>query len=107
MRKGGPGQASGPHRRLGARVRSRRADSRGLALLELAVIAPTLFLLVFSSIDLGRVYAFENRVKNMARAGAAWAQFNSGQFDTSGSDACTSPYNLVYQALNETNPPAS
>lgn len=107
MRKGGLGQGPGPHGRLRAAIRSRRRDSRGIALLEFAIIAPTLFLLVFASIDLGRVYALENRVKNMARAGATWAQFNPAQFDTNGADGCTSPYNLVYLVMNEPNPPAS
>jgi Flp pilus assembly protein TadG len=93
--------------RLRQALRSRRASARGIALLEFALVAPGLIYLVFGSIDLGRVYAFENRLKNMARAGAGWAQFNPGQFDTNGADGCTNPYNLVYQALNEPNPPAS
>jgi Flp pilus assembly protein TadG len=105
MKKGGLGP--GPHEGRCAAIHSRRRDSRGVALVEFAIIAPTLFLLVFGSIDLGRVYALENRVKNMARAGATWAQFNSAQFDTNGADGCTNPYNLVYQVLNEPNPPAS
>ena len=107
MKKGGLSQGSGPDERRLAAIPTRRRDSRGVALLEFAVVAPTLFLLVFASIDLGRVYALENRVKNMARAGGAWAQFNPSQFDTNGADACTNPYNLVYQVLNEPNPPAS
>jgi Flp pilus assembly protein TadG len=107
MKKGGSRQGLGLHERRSAAIHSRRRDSRGIALVEFAIIAPTLFLLVFGSIDFGRVYALQTRVKNMARAGAMWAQFNSAQFDTNGSDGCTNPYNLVYQALNEPNPPAS
>jgi Flp pilus assembly protein TadG len=107
MEKGGLGQGSDLRRRLRRSTRSRRRSSRGVALVEFAVVAPALFYLVFGAIDLGRVYAFENRLKNMSRAGAAWAQFNPGQFDTNGADNCTNPYNLVYQTLNEPNPPGS
>ena len=112
MKKGGLSQGSGPDEHHCAapnpgRRDSRRRDSRGVALVEFAIIAPTLFLVVFATIDLGRIYALQSQVKNMARAGASWAQFNSAQFDTNGADGCTNPFNLVYQALNEANPPAS
>lgn len=44
---------------------------------------PFLAILVFGTIDLGRAWALKNRVTNMAREGASFAQFNSGRVSCS------------------------
>ncbi len=45
-------------------------DDRGAAMVEFAIIAPLLFLLVFGVIDFGRVFFLYNNLTNAAREGA-------------------------------------
>lgn len=47
-----------------------RRDSTGAALVEFAIIAPLLFLLIFGIIDFGRVFFLINNLTNAAREGA-------------------------------------
>lgn len=45
---------------------------RGQALVEMALILPMLLLLAFGTIDLGRVFYFQEAITNSARAGARY-----------------------------------
>ena len=45
-----------------------------MALVEFALLLPFLAMLVFATVDVGRVYALQSRLKNASREGAAWAQ---------------------------------
>ncbi|MBI2705981.1 MAG: pilus assembly protein [Actinobacteria bacterium] len=65
-----------------------RGDSGG-AVIELALLLPWLAVLVFGTIDLGRAWALKNRLTNMAREGASYAQFNSGRVNCSSGDDIT------------------
>ena len=53
-----------------------RRDQRGVALVEFALLLPFVALLVFGTIDLGRGFSQQNRLKNAAREGASWAQLH-------------------------------
>jgi hypothetical protein len=79
-------------------------EERGIALVEFALIAPVLILLVFGVVDIGRAYRLENQLKNAARAGATVAQVSPLQFEhgaNAGQDPCADPHNVLYQAQNE------
>jgi Flp pilus assembly protein TadG len=54
---------------------------------EFALLVPFLAMLVFGTLDVGRVYRLQNRLKNAAREGAAYAQFRPREVVTGGS--CT------------------
>lgn len=51
-------------------ARLARSRRRGAAVVEFAIIAPVLFLLVFGMIDLGRAMMVQNLITNAARDGA-------------------------------------
>ncbi|MEY2476277.1 MAG: hypothetical protein QOG87_1592 [Actinomycetota bacterium] len=51
-----------------------RRDQRGVALVEFALMLPFLALLVFGTVDMGRAYSLQNRLRNASREGAAYAQ---------------------------------
>jgi Flp pilus assembly protein TadG len=73
-----------PHGRFGVL----RRDERGTALVEFALIAPLLFLLLFGIIDFGRALNYYNQVTQLAGQGARAAQVNrmpDGTAITSGS----------------------
>ena len=53
---------------------SRRGD-RGAALVELALLLPFLSIVVFGTVDVGRAFSLQNRLTNMAREGAFYAQY--------------------------------
>lgn len=55
------------------RVRPHRRE-RGASIVELALIAPVMVLLVMGFLDLGRSYRMQIRLENAAREGAALAQ---------------------------------
>jgi hypothetical protein len=61
-----------PHGRL----RAFRRDERGTALVEFALIAPLLFLLLFGIIDFGRALNYYNQVTQLAGQGARAAAVN-------------------------------
>lgn len=69
----------------------------GALLVELALSAVVLLLIVFGVIDLGRSYALQNRLANASREGAAIAQFKPGNVNT----GCASGSNVVDRASNE------
>ncbi|MBV8386901.1 MAG: pilus assembly protein, partial [Acidimicrobiia bacterium] len=81
-------------------VGSRRRSERGTALVEFALVLPFLAVLVFGTIDIGRAYQLENRLKNAAREGGRMAQVSPAQVDNSGT-ACADPNNIVYAATHE------
>jgi Flp pilus assembly protein TadG len=85
VRRSRPGRAAAtrpPDRRRG------RGDD-GVALLEFALILPFLATLVFGGIDLGRAFSLQNRLTNMAREGAMYAQFFPARvISASASDNC-------------------
>lgn len=67
-------------------IRGRR-DERGVALVEFALLLPLLALVVFGTIDMGRAYSVQNRLKNASREGAAYAQVKPTRVNcTSGGD---------------------
>jgi len=57
-------------------------SDRGAALLELAFVAPILFLLLFGAVSLGRAYYVDLEVTNAAHAGAEYGLQNPS--DTAG-----------------------
>jgi hypothetical protein len=82
------GPASEQHPRPRGRIRVFRHDERGTALVEFALIAPFLFLLLFGIIDFGRALNYYNQVTQLAGQGARAAQVNrmpDGTAITSGS----------------------
>src|SRR5207302_4290657 len=52
----------------------RRRDESGVALVEFALVLPFVVIIALGTIDLGRAYQLQNRLKNAAREGAAFAQ---------------------------------
>jgi Flp pilus assembly protein TadG len=69
---GRPERRPRPHGRL----RAFRRDQRGTALVEFALIAPLLFLLLFGIIDFGRALNYYNEVTQLAGQGARAAAVN-------------------------------
>lgn len=62
---------------MSTRLRRRVVTSeRGSALVEMAVCLPILLLLLFGSIDFGRVFYTSMELNNAARAGAQYGAFN-------------------------------
>lgn len=66
---------AGPLRRW----RRRRGDDSGVAMIEFALVLPLLAMVVFGIVDLSRAYELQNRLRNSAREGAAFAQYFPGQ----------------------------
>jgi Flp pilus assembly protein TadG len=75
----------------------RCATDGGAIVVELALAALVLFLVVFGVIDLGRAYSLQNRLTNAAREGGAAAQFRPTYVDT----GCNSGNNIVDRASGE------
>jgi Flp pilus assembly protein TadG len=70
------------------RFRAFRRDERGTALVEFALLAPLLFLLLFGIVDFGRALDYYNQVTQLAGQGARAAAVNrmpDGTAITSGS----------------------
>ena len=70
------GQAPAERPRPRGRFRALRRDQRGTALVEFALIAPLLFLLLFGIIDFGRALDYYNQVTQLAGQGARAAAVN-------------------------------
>lgn len=88
--RGGPVKSPAPERlpRPRGRLRALRRDQRGTALVEFALIAPLLFLLLFGIIDFGRALDYYNQVTQLAGQAARAAAVNrnpDGTAITSGS----------------------
>ena len=56
----------------------RVADARGAAMVEFALVAPLLFVVIFGTIDFGRAFHYWNLEQQMANEGARLAAVNSG-----------------------------
>ena len=90
------GPAPGHPRPCGRR-RSFRRDERGTAVVEFALIAPLLFLLLFGIIDFGRALDYYNQVTQLAGQGARAAAVNRNPDGT----AITSGTSLQSQLVNQ------
>jgi Flp pilus assembly protein TadG len=62
--------------------KTRRNGSRGQALVEVAMVAPLFFLMVFGTIDIGRVIWANDVVAGAAREGARYASVHAGYINT-------------------------
>lgn len=90
--------------RSGVAPRGDRARrSRGVALIEFALVFPVLALLVFGTVDLGRAYSMKNRMRNAAREAGIYAQANPTRLVHEAATACADPNNATYRALEELN----
>ena len=67
-----------------------RRDERGVALVEFALLLPFLALLVFGTVDVGRAYSLQNRLKNASREGAAYAQLHPSRVDCGSGESIAS-----------------
>jgi Flp pilus assembly protein TadG len=82
-------------------VRKKR-NQRGTALVEFALVLPFLAILVFGTIDLGRAYQLQNRLKNGAREGGRQAQISPQQVVANAGTGCgANPDNISYAATHE------
>ena len=83
------------------RGRSTAAGERGQSLVEFALMAPVLLLLVLGAVDYGRVYYQDVQVIHAARNGAAYASINppssnqTGNFQQQLEDAAFTDTNLA------------
>src|SRR5262245_43349664 len=55
----------------------RLREERGVAMVEFALVAPLLFLLLFGVLDFGRAFAYWNAEQQMANQGARLAAVNA------------------------------
>jgi Flp pilus assembly protein TadG len=55
----------------------RLSEERGTALVEFALVAPLLFLLLFGMLDFGKAFNYWNDSNHLAAEGARWAVVNS------------------------------
>lgn len=85
-------------------LRGVRRDQRGQALVEFALIAPLLFVLIFGVIDFGRALDYYNQLTQLAGQGARAAAVNRNPDGTATSSA--SPFSIQQQlATNYTAQP--
>lgn len=89
------------HPRPRGRLRAFRREERGTALVEFALIAPFLFLVLFGIIDFGRALNYYNQVTQLAGQGARAAAVNRNPDGT----AITSGSSLQQQLVNRTAQP--
>lgn len=84
-------KVDGPPGRCQARNRRRwRRRSRGQSIVEFALVLPILLLLVFGTVDLGRLVFYQSLINNAVRDGARVAIINGAAATcTSGSCAAT------------------
>jgi Flp pilus assembly protein TadG len=75
-----------------------RDRSRGQALTEVALVAPLFFLMVFGTIDIGRVVWANDVVASAAREGARFASVHAGAID--GEEALATKDQIRAHALN-------
>jgi Flp pilus assembly protein TadG len=74
-----------------------RDGSRGQALTEVAMVAPLFFLMVFGTIDIGRVIWANDVVAGAAREGARYASVHAGHADLT---EVVTPADIRAHALN-------
>lgn len=87
------------HRPKLARPGARRRNSRGQALVEMALIVPVMMVLLLATIDLGRLYYSQITVTNSAREGALEATVHPDRYVAGTCDPVTS--SVVCAAVNE------
>ncbi|HKD93810.1 MAG TPA: TadE/TadG family type IV pilus assembly protein [Gaiellaceae bacterium] len=75
-----------------------RREQRGTALVEFALIAPLLFLLIFGVVDFGRALDYYNQVTQLAGQGARAAAVNRNPDGSALSSA--NPYSIQQQLVN-------
>src|SRR5437588_393281 len=80
-------------------LRALRRDQRGTALVEFALIAPLLFLLIFGIVDFGRALDYYNQLTQLAGQGARAASVNR---NPDGSPLSTSNQFSIQQQLATT-----
>lgn len=80
--------------------RARRQRSRGVAMVEFALVFPLLAVLLLGMVDLGRAYSLQNRLRNAAREGALYLQTHPLQ-QVEGATLCADPDNAEDHALSE------
>jgi Flp pilus assembly protein TadG len=99
FRRGFPVTTPAPERRPRSRGRFRafRRDERGTALVEFALIAPLLFLLLFAILDFGRALDYYNQVTQLAGQGARAAAVNRNPDGTPITSASSLQNQLVQQ----------
>ncbi len=68
-------------------LRALRSDQRGTALVEFALVAPLLFLLLFGIVDFGRALDYYNQMTQLAGQGARAAAVNRNPDGTALSNA--------------------
>lgn len=73
------------HRRRSTAVAARRTD-RGASLVELALVAPAMILIVMGTLDLARGYRMQIQLENAAGQGAAYARISPNDVDCAGND---------------------
>lgn len=71
----------------------------GGAVVEAALLMPFLCVTVFGTIDAGRAFSLKSKLTNMAREGAAFAQFNPTMVVTG--TACNNGKNIRNRAWSE------
>lgn len=75
----------------------RPSPERGSAIVEFAIVLPLLALVVFGTVDLGRVFRLQSRLVNAAREGGAFAQFRPANVNV----GCDGGQNIVDRVLGE------
>jgi Flp pilus assembly protein TadG len=80
-----------------ARLAIRPRREEGQSLVEVALVAPLFFALLFGAIDIGRVIWANDAVANAAREGARYASVHAG---TPGLTVKATPDEIRTQALN-------
>jgi Flp pilus assembly protein TadG len=83
----------------GPRSVRKKRNQRGTALVEFALVLPFLAILVFGTIDFGRAYQLQNRLRNAAREGGRLAQITPLQVTSTGT--CLDPDNITFAATHE------
>jgi Flp pilus assembly protein TadG len=91
----------GPRPRAETLQPDRLRDDGGTAIVEFALVLPFLALVVFGTIDLGRVYNLQHQLTNMAREGAMFGQYKPGYVNGGATTVCASPANITARARNE------
>jgi Flp pilus assembly protein TadG len=104
MIEGAPSSRSrpvGPSRRIsgGRRFDARLRGERGTAVVEFALIAPILFLLIFGIVDFGRALDYYNQLTQLAGQGARAAAVNR---NPDGTALSTSNQHSIQQQLATT-----
>jgi Flp pilus assembly protein TadG len=94
------GDHSRPHGGCSGQRSERGRGDEGAAILELALLFPFVALVVFGAIDMGRVFQLKNRLTNMARQGAYFAQDYPRQL-TGNTGSCVGFKSIYRQAANE------